>query len=218
MIWQCHKATTEAEFKGLMAAWRLVNEPAADYACAIPHETWATYPALGANPFYLFGLTGQQGAEREMSRLKKSGVRHELPLHAVVNYVNLYASIIDERIKDCYIAEGAVRRDLTIFADQRLSQILARAHQYQIMRDLGGARYEVQHESAKVRTVWWRTRKCSCHRMDLICEHIIVVYRTIVPKCQQNTQHFLSTLGGSHPDFLLAEGVRKRLRSTRHQA
>jgi hypothetical protein len=59
-----------------------------------------------------------------MSRLKKSGVRHKLPLYAVVNFVNLFASIIDERIKGCYTAKRDVGRDL-IYAsasNQRLSQ------------------------------------------------------------------------------------------------
>jgi hypothetical protein len=212
-LWQCHKATTKVEFDAAMAAWSVVNAPAAKYAAEIPAETWATYTVLeGPNPFYTFGLTGQQAAEQEMARLLKAGVRHQLPLHALANYINLFASVIDDRIKECYIGEAAQHRDLTIFADMALSQILHKAPEYKIKRCLGNKKYEVQHHEAKagigIRTVNWGECTCTCNRMlltGLPCEHLVSTYKTIYPKATQTTKHFLEVLGGAIPDFYWAK-------------
>jgi hypothetical protein len=203
IIWKLHKAITKKEFNDLFVEWYKTNPAAAAYAAEIPSAIWATYTAKEEpNPFYLIRLIGQQAAEQEMSRLKKLEVRHQLPLHAVANFCSMFAGIIDERIADCAKYKDDPKKLLTIYADQKLCQIVQSVQPYKITRDLGAKMYEVQHERAKpgigVRLVNWAEKTCSCLRMQLEglpCVHLVCVYKQTCSKDKQTMVHLLDQLG-----------------------
>jgi hypothetical protein len=182
---------------------------AAAYAAEIPPETSATYPATeDPNPFYLFGLTGQQAAEQEMERLKKEGVRHQLPLNAVTIFCIMFAGIIDERMQECAKYKDDPKRLLTIYADQKLCRIVQSTRNYKITRHVSSTRHEVQHQAAKpgigVRSVHWAENVCSCGKFGLEgipCPHLVVVYKQTCPKSHQTMTHLLGELGGKIPKF-----------------
>jgi hypothetical protein len=120
----------------------------------------------------------------------------------------MFAGIIDERIADCAKYKDDPKKLLTIYADQKLCQIVQSVQPYKITRDLGAKMYEVQHERAKpgigVRLVNWAEKTCSCLRMQLEglpCVHLVCVYKQTCSKDKQTMVYLLGQLGAKIHDF-----------------
>jgi hypothetical protein len=108
-MWAAQKATTYRDWVICMKDW-IKEQPQLEaylHPDNLNPAMWTYYTAvLDPHPHYLFALTGSQHVEGEMHRLKAMKVRHELPLKAITNFIELYVGIV---VKNKAAAEKMVR-------------------------------------------------------------------------------------------------------------
>ncbi|KAJ1440840.1 hypothetical protein B484DRAFT_427299 [Ochromonadaceae sp. CCMP2298] len=137
-MWEAQKATTYGECLLCMKSW-IAEQPQIEeylHPSNLHPRMWTYYTAvLDPNPHCLYGLTGSQHVEGEMHRLKVCGVRHELPLKAIINFITLYVGVVDGCKKEAQkmVAKKAV---LTDYASLTCRTYLNKAAQYDIRHTL----------------------------------------------------------------------------------
>jgi hypothetical protein len=161
------KATTYGDFLICMQGW-IKEQPEVEallHPDRLDPNTWTYYAALNnPHPYYLFGLTGSQIVEGEMNHLKISGVRHELPLKAMTNFIDLYARVV-EGMKveaDEMVAGGKL---LTTYTSLVCRCNLNVAQHYDV-RHLEKHKYEVKRKGQLMRAerAWKASRAGICLR------------------------------------------------------
>jgi hypothetical protein len=210
-MWGAQKATTYGDFLICMQEW-IKEQPEVEallHPDRLDPNTWTYYAALNdPHPHYLFGLTGSQIVEGEMNRLKISGVRHELPLKAMTNFIALYARIVEGMKTDAdeTVAGGKL---LTTYTSLVCRRNLNEAQHYDV-RHLEKHKYEVKRkgQSMRVRLVLYDEMFCSCGepRLEgLPCRHLLAIYLWGTARSQFSPEKFMQTFEKLIPSFYLVQ-------------
>lgn len=175
--WGIAKATTKSMFDERMAAFKLLNEPAADYLATIPVKFWTNYTIREAGLVNYLKF-GSNDVESEMNRFIGRSIRHELPLVALMNFGKLVGSLIGIRSKNAF-DRTRMKCKFTKYAEESIVTSSNNSSDYKC--DWYGNREDgevsVWHHLRPqlVRVVNWRQGTCYC-AMPLVkqlpCAHV----------------------------------------------
>jgi hypothetical protein len=207
----CHKAVTRKDFNILMSAWKEAHIQSATYADKIDHKRWTTYAATESNvPYCLFDLTGSQLVEQEMNRMLVMGIRHELPLIAMNNFIEFYSTLLSKQLTICDTMTAGGSTYTQHFGILCRENYDESKHYDAVHRRSAKPWWEVtrRNQNRKHSRVIWESRTCTCHKTKLTgipCRHLLAVYRAITAKILLSAAHFTETFKSVIPEFYVVK-------------